>query len=235
VTTTSTPICDRLRSTCEPVWQALHRHHFIGELAAATLPIDKFRFYLEQNLQYLPEYARAVAVGASRAGDLETMRVFAADLANIVEVEIPQNEELLRRVRELGARDLGGSDGMAPATLAYTSFLVGTAARFGPLEAMAVILPCTWSYGEIAARLAAEAVEHPVYTDWIRFFGSAEYGELVDKMRHDFELRAREAEDDALARLSSTFTMSARFEHAFWEMAYSLSHWPDVRARHPVE
>lgn len=235
MTTTSTPICDDLRASCEGVWRDLHAHPFIRELAAATLPADKFRFYIEQNLQYLPEYARAMALGASRAGDLDTMGVFAADLANVVEVEIPQNEELLRRVCDLGARDLGGSDAMAPATVAYTGFLVGTATRFGPLETMAAILPCTWSYGEIAARLAAEVVEHPVYGDWIGFFGSAEYGELVDKMRHDFEVRAQGADGDSLARLSSLFTMGARLEYAFWEMAYSLSHWPDVRARHPLD
>jgi len=77
----------------------------VRELASGTLPPDKFRFYIEQNLQYLPEYARAMALGASRAEDLETMRAFAADLESVVSTEIPENKELLRRVCELGARD----------------------------------------------------------------------------------------------------------------------------------
>jgi thiaminase/transcriptional activator TenA len=224
-------VTESLRAACGDVWGGLHAHPFVQELAAGTLPPDKFRFYVEQNLQYLPEYARAMALGASRADDLDTMRVFAADLANVVEVEIPQNEELLRRVCELGARDLGGSDGMAPATVSYTSFLVATAVRFEPLETMAAIPPCTWSYGEIAARLAPEVAEHPVYAEWIGFFGSAGYGELVEKMRRDFEERAGGAPSE---RLSFLFTMGARLESAFWDMAYSLSHWPHARARYPL-
>ena len=28
--------------------------------------------------------------------------------------------------------------------------------------------------------------------------------------------------------------MSARLERGFWDMAYGLETWPDVRARHPL-
>jgi thiaminase/transcriptional activator TenA len=227
-------LADRLRAGCETEWEQLHAHPFVRGLADATLPPDAFRFYVEQNLQYLPEYARAMALGASRADDLATMRVFAADLANVVEVEIPQNRELLRRAIELGARDRGGADGMAPATLAYTSFLVATAARGGTLEVLAAILPCTWSYGEIASRLVGDVVEHPVYSEWIRFFGSADYASIVETMRRDFEERAADADEPTQERLSSLFSAGVRLERDFWDMAYQLEHWPDVRARYPL-
>jgi thiaminase/transcriptional activator TenA len=225
---------DRLRTECRKDWELLHAHPFVRALADATLPPDAFRFYVEQNLQYLPEYARAMALGAGRAHDLGTMRVFAADLANVVEVEIPQNEELLRRAIELGARDRGGGEGMAPATLAYTSFLVATAARGRTLEVLAAILPCTWSYGEIASRLVDDVVEHPVYAEWIRFFGSADYARVVDTMRADFEERAAGADEATQERLSFLFSTSVRLERDFWDMAYGLEHWPDVRRRHPL-
>ena len=55
--------CERFRADCTPAWEALHRHPFIRELAAGTLAPEKFRFYIEQNLMYLPEYARAMAIG----------------------------------------------------------------------------------------------------------------------------------------------------------------------------
>ena len=111
-------ICDRLRSDCDRVWAGLHAHLFIRELAAGTLPPDTFRFYVEQNLQYLPEYARTIALGAAKAEDSETMGRFAADLANIIDSEIPENRELLGRVLELGAEDRGGAACMAPANVA---------------------------------------------------------------------------------------------------------------------
>lgn len=221
-------LSDRLRADCASLWEGLHEHPFILGLASGTLPPDAFRFYVEQNLQYLPEYARTIAMGASKAADLATMRLFADDLRNILESEIPENEELRRRVIELGARDLGGGDGMAPANVAYTGFLVSTAVQGTPLEIMAAVLPCTWSYGDIGARLAPEVREHPVYAEWVRFFGSPEYSEIVARMRADFELLADEATEGTVARLSALFTASVRLERGFWDMAYGTIHWPDV-------
>jgi len=229
-------VCERLREECAPVWAGLHAHPFIRELAAGTLPPGKFRFYVEQNLMYLPEYARAMAIGASKAPDAATMAAFTADLVNIVESELPENRELLRRVIELGAADAGGAEAMAPANVAYTGFLVATATRGSVLEIMAAILPCTWSYGDIAAALVAEGLvhDHPVYAEWIRFFGEPSYDAIVAKVRGDFETLAAGAPEAELARLSDLFTMSVRLERGFWDMAYNLETWPDVRARHPL-
>ena len=175
-----------------------------------------------------------MALAASRADDVETMRIFFRDLANIVEREIPQNESLLRAIVDLGARDLGGADGLAPANVGYTGFLLATATQHGPLEVMAAILPCTWSYGEIAENLLGDVEKHPVYAEWIRFFGSPDYGEVVSTMQADFERLAARAEDVPIEALSELFTLGARLEAAFWDMAYGLEHWPDVRARYPV-
>jgi thiaminase/transcriptional activator TenA len=222
----------RLRQACNDEWETLHAHPFVRELAGGTLPVDSFRFYLEQNLQYLPEYARAMALGASRADDVRTMRIFAAELANVVESEIPQNELLLQQAIAMGAVDLGGADGMAPATVAYTSFLVGVASQGGPVEIMCATVPCTWSYGEIAERLIDDVQEHPLYADWIRFFGGARYGEIVRKMRDDFEQVAAgpQGSETGEERLRWLFRTAVRLEREFWDMAYDRRHWPDAGA-----
>ncbi len=223
-------LSDRLRDACGDEWEALHVHPFVRGIGDGSLPLDVFRFYLEQNLHYLPEYARAMAIGATRAPDVETMRVFASELANVLASELPQNEQLRRRAIELGAQDRGGASEMAPATLACTSFLVGTAARGGPAEVMAAIVPCTWSYGEIAARLAAAGPpEHPVYREWIGFFSGAVYAQVVETMRRDFE-RIAEADEADEARLVSLFATAVRLEREFWDMAYRLERWPDLES-----
>jgi len=229
-------VCGRLRAESDDVWAGLHAHPFIRGLAAGTLPPERFRFYVEQNLMYLPEYARAMAVGVSKAEDEPTMALFARDLANILDSELPQNRELLRRVLELGAEDRGGALCMAPANVAYTGFLVSTALAGGPLEIMAAILPCTWTYGDIASSLVAEGLvhDHPVYAEWIRFFGLPAYAEIVAAMRADFEAAAEGASEETIGRLSHLFRTSVRLERAFWDMAYELEQWPDVRARHPL-
>ncbi len=224
---TGTRLTDRLRAACAADWEALHTHPFVRGLADASLPLDAFRFYIEQNLLYLPEYARAMALGVTRAHEIDTMRIFSTELANVLESEIPQNRALLRRTIELGAADAGGSAGMAPATVAYTGFLVATAARGGPIEIMAAIVPCTWSYGDIGRRLRDEVRDHPVYAGWVTFFGSDAYAEIVETMRRDFEDIAGDANDEA--QLAGLFATAVELERRFWDMAYARAHWPDVK------
>ena len=223
----SDSLCERMREDCGAVWEALHEHPFVTELAAGTLPPEKFRFYLEQNLMYLPEYSRAIALGAACSRDDAELRAFTADLQNIVGTEIPENERLLAEIAALGAGDRGGTAAMAPANLAYTSFLIAAAFKGGPLDVMTAIMPCAWSYGEIAARLGADSTDHPVYGAWLGFFAGEEYAALVERMKDELDALARREGADR-ARLSETFKTGARLELGFWEMAYGLEQWPDV-------
>ncbi len=223
----SSSLCDRLKAACLPIWTALHEHPFLIEMAAGTLPEEKFRFYIEQNLMYLPEYSRAIALGAATSRDDTELKAFAAALENIVAVEIPENEALLAGVIELGAEDRGGTLEMAPGTLAYTSYLNAAAFRGGPLDVMTVIMPCAWSYGEIARGLDVSANEHPVYRKWVEFFASDEYDELIEKMKLELESFAGDAPADE-AHLVELFKNGARLELGFWEMAYGLEQWADL-------
>ncbi|MEZ5078590.1 MAG: thiaminase II [Solirubrobacterales bacterium] len=220
-------LCAALREDCLPVWEALHDHPFVTELAAGTLPLEKFRFYLEQNLMYLPEYARAIAIGAACSRDGEELRSFATALENIVRTEIPENEALLARAIDAGAEDRGGGAAMAPANLAYTSYLIAAAFRGGPVEVMTAIMPCAWSYGEIAAALLPGAADHSVYGPWLEFFAGQEYAELVVRMKDELDALARQ-DRVSTGDLSETFRAGARLELGFWEMAYGLEQWPDV-------
>ncbi len=229
----SDSLCDRLRAACLPIWTALHEHPFLIELAAGTLPEEKFRFYLEQNLMYLPEYSRALALGAATSRDDTELRAFAAALENIVAVEIPENEALLVEVTELGAADRGGTLEMAPATLAYTSYLNAAAFRGGPLDVMTVIMPCAWSYGEIARGLDLESNDHPVYRKWVEFFASDDYDELIEKMKAELETFATTCPTDE-DHLVELFKNGARLELGFWEMSYSLEHWADLKVDAPA-
>ena len=62
------------------------------------------------------------------------------------------------------------------------------ALRGGPLEIMASLLPCAWSYVEIAADLRERTdLEHPVYGGWIAYFSLPSNVEMVASMRRDFD------------------------------------------------
>ncbi len=221
----------RLREQCDGIWAGLHAHPFLGELARGTLPLEAFRFFIEQDLLFLPEFARCMAMGAAKSESEDELEFFTRQLDGIISLEIPSNRRLLEQVIGRGAEDRGGSLGMAPANLAYTSFLLATAAAGGPLEILAAILPCSWSYVEIARGLKGELAEHPVYSDWVSFYLADEEADLVLNMRETFDNMTREAavSDRKGRQLAEIFMMSSRLEGMFWEMAYTLDQWPDLR------
>jgi thiaminase/transcriptional activator TenA len=226
----------RLRDRCDRIWAGLHAHPFLSELARGTLPLDRFRFFIEQDLLYLPAFARCMALGAAKSATDTDLEFFTTQLDGIIRLEIPSNRRLLAQVIGLGAEDRGGAHAMAPANVAYTSFLLATAAAGGPLEITAAILPCSWSYIEIAEGLKDEIADHPVYSDWVAFYLQQEEAELVANMRATFDQMTRDGavSDEKREQLAEIFTMSSRLERMFWDMAYTLDQWPDV-ARRPAE
>jgi thiaminase (transcriptional activator TenA) len=229
-------ICDEMRARADGIWRALHDHPFLRELSAGTLPLEKFRFFLEQDDLYLAGYARCLAMGAAKARDEAELRYFTVDLNQVLDLELPSNRELLARVIAMGAADRGGGSGMAPANVAYTSYLESLAFRGGPIEIMAALLPCAWSYVEIAQRLAdGGPPANDVFADWISYFTLPATVEMVTSMRRDLDRRAlgEGLGVSGRGRLGEIFTTSSRLEWGFWEMAYSLERWPDAGAELP--
>ena len=225
-------VCDEMRAGCADIWDGLHAHPFLRELAAGTLPLEKFRFFLEQDNFYLVDYARCLAMGAAKSRDETELRYFTVDLNQVLDHELPSNRSLLARVIEMGAADRGGSLTMAPANVAYTSYMQALALRGGPLEIMAALLPCAWSYVEIAQRLAAEGTsKEKVYADWIGYFTLPANVEMVASMRRDLDVLAVEEGLGTTKReeLQQIFATSSRLERGFWEMAYTLEQWPDLQ------
>src|SRR5713226_9798205 len=92
-----------LRADCEPVWAGLHAHPFLRELASGKLPLEKFRFFIEQDLLYLPDFARCMALGAAKSQTAAELEFFTKELDGTISLEIPNNRLLLGRLLELGA------------------------------------------------------------------------------------------------------------------------------------
>jgi thiaminase/transcriptional activator TenA len=112
---------------------------------------------------------------------------------------------------------------MLPATYAYTRHLLFTAAQGTCAEGLAAVLPCQWSYGELAGPLMASLPADPVYADWIAMFGAAGYGALVAETTGLLDRLAGPGDDALMRRLSWIFDTSARYEAQFWDMAYGAA------------
>jgi hypothetical protein len=88
----------RLRASGADGWAAAVAHPMVAEIGAGSLPHATFRFYFEQNLGYLREYARAIAFAATATTDRGALSTLARFLGQIADVEIPANEAFLERL-----------------------------------------------------------------------------------------------------------------------------------------
>lgn len=222
---------EALRTTALPIWKALIEHPFPRGLADGTLPADRFRFYISQNLLYLPEYARMIAVGASRSIGNRALTKSTRALVNIVDVEIPQNERMRDAIVSVCGPTTASDQIMAPATAAYTSWLLATAASGSALDVQAALLPCAWSYGEIARGLSALPSADgapPVYREWLTFFASDDYDAVVAALREEFDRDYASADASTRERLTEIFVTGCRMERLFWDQGFAASHWPDL-------
>lgn len=219
-----------MRTSNQALWDHLIDHPFPAAMAAATLPPTVFRYYISQNLLYLHEYAKVLALGVAASKDLAMMRWFAADLANILDTEIATNRELLQAIEALcpdGPGPVAARTVAAPATVAYTNWLLAQGHSGDPLAVATAILPCAWSYGEIGARWAPGAQPHPVYHGWISFFASAEYHTMVEGMIGQLDVRYAALNQPALDGLNGIFATACRLERLFWDDALALRTWPN--------
>jgi thiaminase/transcriptional activator TenA len=216
---------DDLRAAAADLWEAQYRHPFVQGIGDGTLPVERFVHYVRQDYVFLVEYARMLALGSARAPDLPTMRRF-VDLAQAI---LGEEMELHRAF----ARDFGIAESeleaerAAPTTQAYTDFLLRTAALGDTGELAAALLPCMWGYSELGRRLAGGATPADErYVRWIAMYAAPEFEELAAWCRALADRLGAAAGEEGRARMTRAFLTCSRYELAFWEMGWTLEHWP---------
>jgi thiaminase (transcriptional activator TenA) len=216
------PASAALRASGHAAWAAAVSHPMVAEIAAGTLPHETFRRYFEQNVRYLEDYARAIALTAGKAPDRAALDVLSRFLRQIAGTEIPANLAFL--VRLGGSADrLPGPAALHPVTYAYTRHLLHVCAEGDCAQGLAALLPCQWSYGEIAQPLMAALPADPVYADWIAMFGNPGYDALVAETTGLLDRLADPGDARQWTRLSEVFSISIRYEAEFWDMAHAAA------------
>ena len=200
-------------------WAAAVAHPMVREIAAGTLPHETFRGYFRQNVLYLEAYARAIGLLIGHAPDRSALDVLTRFEARIVQDEIPANLAFLEKLG--GDEDTAAGRGrMHPTTYAYTRHLLAVCAMEDCAAGLAAVLPCQWSYGEIARPLMASRPADPIYADWIALFGDDDYDALVEDTTALLDRFVDPTDAARMASLAEIFERSTWYERAFWDMAY---------------
>lgn len=217
-----TSVSTRLRDAAAPVWEACLRHSFVTGIGDGTLDMEKFRYFMLQDYLYLFDYARVFALGVVKARDPELMRVFAANVDAILGGEMKIHRAYMKRLDITEEQVFSIKPALA--NLSYTNYMLSVAQTGGPMEIVASILACSWSYAEIGQALAAipGAAEHPFYGEWIRGYASEEYAATNQALIELMDSLAADAGEEQLAYLTDVFVNCSRYELGFWDMAWDV-------------
>ena len=217
-----TSVSTRLHDAAAPVWEACLRHPFVTGIGDGTLDMEKFRYFMLQDYLYLFDYARVFALGVVKARDPELMRVFAANVDAILDGEMKIHRAYMKRLDITEEQVFSIKPALA--NLSYTNYMLSVAQTGGPIEIVASILACSWSYAEIGQALAAipGAAEHPFYGEWIRGYASEEYAATNQALIELMDSLAADAGEEQLAYLTDVFVNCSRYELGFWDMAWDV-------------
>lgn len=216
---------EECRRHAGPVWRKTLAHPFLKALSEGTLPREKFRFYLEQDLLYLREFSRLLLELAAKAPHPDHARALARHASEAIAEEAALHASILGLAGKQ-RQDAPLPFRMAPSNLAYVNHLRAAAGRGPFLEGMAAVLPCYWIYMDAGKSLAGKGSPVPEYQQWIRQYAGPDYEKSVREALEIFNSAAASATPDLRARALEAFERSARYEWMFWEMAWRLESWP---------
>jgi thiaminase (transcriptional activator TenA) len=215
---------DEARRQTAALRAAIGQLPFNTELAAGTLAPERFRFYITQDLLYLAEYARVLAIAAAKAPDAATVRWLAQAAGEAVAVEQALHT---RYLAAFGVDpETAAVSEPSPDCLGYTSYLLATAHQLPWEVTVAAILPCFWIYWDVASAIVGSAAPDNPYRAWIDTYADPRFGEAV-RMAIDIADRAASAATPAIRdAMLAAFTRSAIYEYLFWDSAYQRRGWP---------
>ena len=211
---------NRLKSACQSDWEAYTRHRFVLELGAGTLPETSFRYYLQQDYLFLMHFARAYALSAFKAEDLEELRLAASAVSAILDTEMGLHVAFCERwgISEPEMAALPED----PANMAYTRYVLECGLSGDSLDLATALAPCVIGYAEIGVWLvenaAARDKDNP-YQEWIDSYAADDYQEVAHAHAAQLDrLLQRRGGAGRTESLTRIFSEATRLEAGFWQM-----------------
>ncbi len=216
-------ISERLRKDADHIWKRIFEHPFVVELYSGALPIDKFKFYILQDYNYLISAIKNFNIICSRAESVDAIK----ELVEIIHLEaVSEFEGYETFLGKLGYT-IKDAVNVEPSfvNISYVSFLLSTSSLKSFGESLASVLPCFWSYADIAEyhKDTLKKNENGLYVEWASVYLAESYIDLVNKFKM---LVDNVGDETPYEKLRDTFMTASRYEYMYWDAMYNMHSWP---------
>jgi len=222
--TTTTSFSEEAWTVIAPIRQAIEDLPLLRELADGSLKKDIFLHYIQQDALYLKEYARALAIVASKAPDSEQMLRFLTSSQRALQVEQGLHSDFLKTFG-LSFSDLENATA-SPSGFAYVNFIMSVVQSSSYAVGLSAILPCFWIYYDVGERMKTlPKVDGNPYQAWIDTYGDADFADGARAVIRLTDIAAAKASPDERQRMLDVFTRASQYEWLFWQTASELESW----------
>ncbi len=205
----TTHFADQLWHAGRDLAHACLTHPFVRGLADGSLPAWRYRDYVAQDAFFLAAFGDAYAL-AGRAAPDDAGRALYAELAEGITEEL----ELHRGMAAKLGIDLENVE-PSEATLAYTEFLIATAATRPEPCTAAAMLPCLRLYAWLGQELLPGLDADSPWADWVRTYADPGFDSLWRRLAP--RLESPGVDRDELAQLHRrAMLLELRFFAAAW-------------------
>jgi thiaminase/transcriptional activator TenA len=181
-------------------------HPFVSRLGDGSLDREIFAGYVAQDAFFLESFARAYALALARSSDTPTLLALAGLIGGV-------SEELGLHASYAARWGIDMSDvEPASATLAYTEFLLATAATGGLGMVFAAMTPCMRLYAWLGATLDESAAGQ--YAQWVQTYADPSFEQSASLLER---LLDEQADDSPAVR--AAYRRAMRLELAFFDAA----------------
>lgn len=198
----------------------IQSHAFNKELAQGSLPQEKFRYYLKQDVLYLADFAKALSMTAARLANQNHAKEFMRFAFEAIQTERALHSTYLDEPASNQVMEQN------PACFMYANYLLKMAATASVEEAVASLLPCFWVYREVGKQMAASGIasDNP-YENWIAMYSGESFNASVIAAIQIMNELGESAADPVKEKMISAFFRSTQLEKLFWDNAYNQKQW----------
>ena len=203
----------------ESIYKPILEHPFNQELAQGTLAKERFQFYIKQDSLYLLDFARALAIAASRTTDPNDL---------VLLLDFSKGAIIAERGLHEFYFDFYGIKldvEKAPGCFTYTNFLISITKHGSYEESLAALLPCFWIYQEVGLHIHKNSVVENPYQKWVDMYSGEEFQNVVKNAIGLTDRIAKDVNDKQLQKMKEAFIKSTQLEWLFWDSAYRMENW----------
>jgi len=203
---------------------------YLKQIVEGTLPIEKFKFQVKQNYNYLIEYTKAWVVGLAKCPDYDTMSIWFGIVEQTFKNELPFYRKYWKEKLGITVEEFESTI-MANIKRSYTSHELARSWEGDLTEQLTALLPCDLVYREMAKCLKKKCKlpKGNIYRDWIEFYdeGRGWFMEVCNTLIKLINDLTENKTPRELARLEEIYAVGCNYEYLSWrDMYYNMETWP---------